>query len=281
MEIFEGNRFYGHGSILKRYAGIPSSIPFPATIQHGLLGSRDLPIEHDLQSPLRTFWVWSRRQAEKFRVAGGENIVIGGAPFVYLVPDEARVPATNRKGTVAFPHHGTHHVDIVSGSEEYAEALQQLPEEFHPVRVCLHHADRAKGLDKPYRERGLEVVCNGGMFESSFLEQFVQNCTGFRFVTSNILATAAYYAMYLGLSFFLHGPRMVMMNRSDPRIPGGIRKTEPGFPELAEAFTMDHLGEHEFQRFFSEVELGRHLKMSPEKLCAWIRERSREDVLVK
>ena len=79
----------------------------------------------------------------------------------------------NAKGTIAFPAHSTHHIDVVVNWNEYIDELLNLPKECHPVAVCLYFLDvqkmrDGKPFDQPFESSGREIFENGYKFRMNF-----------------------------------------------------------------------------------------------------------------
>ncbi len=266
-EFFRGNCFYGHARILKKYAGLPVRLPFPATVQHGWYARPKLKgTEFDVLSSLKPHWVWSERAASMYLERGIDEVVVGGAPFVYLADDLLNEMPEHSAGTIVFPFHSTQRANVVGNYENYATQLESLPDHFKPIVVCLYYRDLERGLDGPFRAHGFDVTTNGGLMDPLFLERFISNCAGMRFATSNSLGTSSLYAMYLGLQFFLYGPKIDINNRGDSLYPPGIVELKSWFPEIEDRLHIDNLEDKRFQESVSRSELGAAVKLGKGRL---------------
>jgi len=225
------NVFYGHSEIIRNYCGYPEELPLPLVIQHG--GSAYYNLFEITNEYLFDYWVWNEEVKEmniKDHAIPPYTLHVLGAPFIYLA-DELKLSFTDieRKGTIVFPGHSTPCCPLIKDFEEYANQLEILPDQFHPITVCLHPYDIFQSLHIPFENKGFtvvscvpdvityhqEIVNNINLFwqiyeqsyTSSYLTNFIHYCAGKKYATSNSWSTGAYYSMYLGLQFFFYGQK--------------------------------------------------------------------------
>jgi len=266
MEIQGGNLFYGHTNIIREYTAYSSILPLPIGIQHGWLplASKD---DADVDSILPELWVWSDRIKKEYDTLGlNKNIRVIGAPIIYIECEQNE--GKEKKGTIAFPGHSSHCVDIIGDYEKYAEQLAGLSEEFHPITICLYYLDIAKGYSNVFERKGFKVVSNGDMLAKEFLYNFIDNVGKCKYATTNEISSACLYASYLGLKVFYYGLQFDYFNNSDPHHPNGYVYVykEALIKELKEKWSFKNIGQYEQQREFAKKELGVEHKKSPEEL---------------
>jgi len=114
-------------------------------------------------------------------------------------------PQPDRKGTLAFPSHSSSDYDFSSGYLNYARELKKLPPQYQPVTICMYYYDLLNDKHKIFIEQGFDVITNGFVGESSFVDHFYQSLSKFEYITSNHEGSYAYYALEMGLPFFLYG----------------------------------------------------------------------------
>ncbi len=160
-EFYSSVTYYGIGKIIKKYANFPEKLPLPVGIQHGWT---IFPSKHDARSDAAENWYWSNEIEQKYQQKyQGLNTKAIGAPFLYLLKiiNYSELPLSQRKGSIVFPSHSSALIGMECDFHEYAAMLDSLPDEYKPITVCIYHLDRDKGLDKPFLERGFEVITNG------------------------------------------------------------------------------------------------------------------------
>ncbi|MEZ0277192.1 MAG: hypothetical protein ACAH88_19935, partial [Roseimicrobium sp.] len=91
-----------------------------------------------------------------------------------------------RRGTLVFPHKSDAVVrDRIFDHGPMIRWMDALPEEYHPLYVCLYWKDYDKGDGKPFEEAGYPVLSCGHWMHDDFLMRFVEMCGQFRFVAAN------------------------------------------------------------------------------------------------
>jgi hypothetical protein len=118
----------------------------------------------------------------------------------------------NASGTIAFPAHSSEHVISVYDDNLYCDMLKALPPEYQPVTVCLHWHDILKGKERLFIDKGFDVVTAGDMYSSEFPKKFYDILTSFKYSTSNVVGSYAFYSVEAGIPFFLSGQTARMYN---------------------------------------------------------------------
>ena len=209
-EWYPFNAFYGQAGVLRRYAGLPDR-PLPMVVEHGLRFDGQA-WDADLNSPLPTLAVASGGRARALRsgpAAGRrkrvEAIGFGSLYAADLVrrehgPDPA--PAERPGGTLAFPSHSTHHIEVLPQVDQMLARWEALPERFRPVVICLYWKDLLAGRAEPYRAAGFPVVSAGQMYSPTFLPRLHALCRQFRYATACGVGTHVFVASSAGCRFF-------------------------------------------------------------------------------
>lgn len=274
-EYYPGNNYYGVGEILRRYAGLPPYFPLNCKIQHGVkffthyASPQDCPSHfafYTSSDPSCLFLAFDGETAAFFHDHGVKNVTAVGSAAVYLDEhlDFLRKKHPNPKGTIAFPCKSSTHVDVLMDLDAYARMLQELPEKYQPVKVCLYYKDLEKGRDKPFLERGMRVVGNGTLHSQDFLYNFFKNVADCEYAVSNDhLSSSNYYSIYYGLKYFLYGPKV---EGFQPKRPADAQYGEErvlGDAICPFSFSMEQCEDQQAQRKIAEQVLGRSHKLSP------------------
>lgn len=206
-EVYSFVRWYGHGEILKQYAGFPRWVPLPVNVQHGWTNTA----RHcEAMSDAPENWLWDVITEERVRRAyPGARTRTVGAPFLYFLRNLSYrpLPEASCRGTIVFPCHSAAWLKIQCDFDQYAEDLAALPEEYHPITVCLYFLDYDNGLGTPFLEKGFPVITNGRIGRGDrFLRKFVGNTRGKRYAFSNQMTSGLLFATAMGLQSFLFGP---------------------------------------------------------------------------
>lgn len=208
-EIFRFNNFYGHADILKKYVGIPSKYPLKAVLEHGVSFSDYLnPAECSARLPV--FLASSSYRASLYHERTGKPSIPIGFGFLYAVDVFHRfyghlLHSSVPYGTVAFPSHSTNKMTAKFDFQAYASLLEDLPDKFKPIVVCIYWKDFLLGHHLEYLKRGFKVVTSGHMNDSLFLLRLYDICRQFKYATSNNIGTCLFASIYSGCSFFYSG----------------------------------------------------------------------------
>ena len=285
FEVWLGNAFYGNGAILKKYAKLPWWVPLKFHTQHGVKFF-SLAEEGDIKKQLSfylpkdnntPFLIFNKREAEFLRARLGNrtNIQVIGAPIIYLDPyiegTKKSLPDLEKKGTIAFPSKGTHYSNVVTDYTEYADMLDALPEKFKPIKVCMYYLDRERGKDKPFLEKGFEVVDNGKLLSQNFLQKFYYNTLSAEYSTSNdLLSSPVFYSIYSGLKFFEYGPNVKYEQLINDKHSFYAKEREMSQKISLYHFPIEEVEDYQKMKRIADLELGLDYKLSPAQLRKFI-----------
>jgi hypothetical protein len=222
-EIFWPNRNYGFSTILKAHAGWELARPLPAVMPHGvrleLYGAKQAH-PFDVHPQIRAALAYPAFVETAYAGTAGIDKVVGiCSPFLYALAEfQRRFPETGlREGTVFFPRHSTAAKKVRSPYLAIAEALHGLPQNYHPVRVCVHWQDAVDGLAEFFRSQGFPVLCCGGLHDPRFLFRLLHFFSSCRYSCSQALTSNTFYSLAAGVeTFLLDAPVEIIV---DPRLP--------------------------------------------------------------
>jgi len=228
-EIFTPNAFYGNDIIYKHYAGLPVHYPLKAVLPHGedYTNIKDEVWSDELLNSLPEIWCYSNLRIQKYSQALKnlkieKKVVPSASPFLYLT----KLIKTNsippeRKGTIFFPSHSTHHITDNSDFEALASKLDCLGEEYRPITVCVYWRDFNLGHHLPFEKRGMRIVSAGHIYDPNFLFRFYHLCSLHKYSCSNAHGTAIFYSIKSGCSYFhldaddLYSSFLIKINNPD------------------------------------------------------------------
>lgn len=210
---------YGFNSIIKEYAGFPTFLPLPCHWEHGWTASSEAAAS-DLATTKSVMLVFSKRRELVWRKVSGQAVAVMGAPFVHFRKRRHITIANDAVGTIAFPGHSCSGIDAIYDIQSFAQQLRSLPDVFQPATICLHPADIRKGTGILYEHQGFKVVSAGDQFSVEFPARFYGILRAHRFATSNVVGSYSFYAVEMGIPFFIAGQLPVMDNYGgDPNVP--------------------------------------------------------------
>jgi FkbM family methyltransferase len=257
----EVHQCYGLGKWLRRDLGLPEAVPLHIHMDHGVRVSEAMT-NCDLLSD-RPIVFASAAQRDEYYKQTGKRAYVSGSPFVACRRLNQIEQDSDARGTVAFPVHSTHLIDVAIDWEQYADDLLNLPAELQPVTVCLYWKDLLAGRHIPFLERGMAVVTTGHMADPDFATTFYAILRRHRYCTSNMVGSYTFYAVEMGLPFFIHGVPPVFDNH-------GHDHNRPVGPYTVENLQDDREKRDwiEFQRLFErDVQRGVEMGDRARDLC--------------
>lgn len=244
---------YGHDRILRRYAGFPRPLPMNVRIQHGWYHDiedrlSDLHVDQPLQ------FVWSRRMAERWPDFSDRPVMISGTPLVHFRHMEAIQQHPDASGTVVFPQHSTRSYDSVYDVDRYCRDLDDLPVEYKPITICLHFRDFDR-LAPAFERNGYPDIVTAGESRApdlGFARNFYEILARHKYASSNDILTGMFYAIEMGIPFFIYGPDAEDFSTAD----GSRGNFKPFADEIRPLFTGPTTTISEEQRRLVRQELG-------------------------
>ena len=251
---------YGLYAIIREYANYPSTLPMLCRYEHGWNPIPE-PDPYDALTDQPLMLVWSRRRLQEWQAKSSIPTAIVGAPFVHYRKLMKIEKDTTAHGTVAFPAHTTRQIDAVFDIDGYCEQLKSLPAEFQPITICLHANDLERKKDEIYKRNGFDVVTAGPawVLGFEFVQKFYDILRCHKYATSNQVGSCSFYAVEMGIPFFIFGESAILKNTGEPLMPSkfsyedypmGVYATKM-FPGPTQVISKE-------QKKFVEDELGVH-----------------------
>lgn len=224
---------YGMRDIFLEYFELPKNLMTSFHLDHGinLPEPNKKPESYSYENNAAIF-VTNEEMAGLYRSLTDKPVHAVGALFPRYREMHKIEPKAERKGTVAFPIHSIFGVDIKDGWRQYAEDLLNLPEEFHPIKICVYWLDVERGRHKVFEEMDLEVMTAGYFTSQKFVQRFYDILSNAKYATSNEFGSYLPYAIEMGIPFFMYGKRVELENSK----PDTIQKFPAGKFEFTEEF---------------------------------------------
>ena len=201
-EIFTGNAFYGNDFIIKSYIGIKHSYALKLIIPHGIILNTSHIWEAEEKSAIPTIACYqkSRYDFYKKKFYKKKRVTHIAAPYTCIPDIIKNIPDINRKGTIFFPAHSTHHVTAVMNYERLAEFIENLDQKYHPITICMYWRDVNLGHDEYFKIKGFRIVSAGHIFDRFFLFRLYYLCSQHKFSMSNSIGSHLFFSQYAGCS---------------------------------------------------------------------------------
>jgi len=265
-EIFAANDNYGIASVLKRYCSLPEEAPLRAIVPHGVYLDDTAVHGTELSAMLPVVLSYPEYRNRVYADETDKVVVPSASPFLYLLEMAETTPVADRRGTLFFPAHSTHHISARMDFEGIASTLAGIDDDRAPISVCVYWRDYELGLHKPFVRAGLNVVSAGHIFDKFFLWRLSHLLSSHRFAGSNALGSHLFYASAAGCEvFMLDAPyEMVEPEETVSRdfMPPTLQREE----EVRAAFSRTARAAE--QKRMAEYYLGAANLKSPEELRA-------------
>jgi hypothetical protein len=252
---------YSLGKYLREYGYYPSWLPLCVYTDHGMRGSHK-PAKHELASDAPVQLCHSPETKLEWEKHSEKPCYIMFSPFVFYRKKQDLKVSQYANGTLAFLAHTTPDIEDATDLEIYIRELNQLPEEFHPVSVCLHMHDINKGVHRVFEKHEITVYTAGNSSDDRFAERFYEIVRNFRYATSTIPGSYLYYCIEMGVPFSLYGTPATFVNRNDSNLPKGKMVPCQTISRVYELFSGVFTGISEQQKMYVETSLGLNSSLS-------------------
>ena len=198
---------YGMDSIFKEIYKIPTHIPIAQVclLEHGANFQFSFFYERLLKSQNELIFFDNSHRVKEYNKQTGKKSYPIGPLYPKYRKKKGYEPKNNRYGTLAFPSHSSSQFDFSTGYKRYADDLKLLPVEFHPITICIYYYDILQGHHKLFIDEGFNVITNGYIADPNFIDNLYEHLSSFKYITSNHPGSYAFYALEMGIPFFLYG----------------------------------------------------------------------------
>lgn len=212
--IIETER-YGLGKQIRRYGFYPSFLPILLHADHGP-NQWDYVTPHMLSSTADYFGFYSKRLLDDWKKKSKKKAILLKSPFVFYKKFSGTKKLSNANGSIFFHAHSTFWTDKETDYELIFQEFQRLPNEFHPISICMHFVDVQKGRHKRYMEKGFPVYTAGNWNHPFFIENFYEIVKHFNYSFSNSIGSNTFYCLDIGIPFSLIKGEPKLVNDIDP-----------------------------------------------------------------
>lgn len=219
--LFWTTELYSIGKCLREWLSWPTWLPIPLYSDHGV-GTRGALFPHEQNNPARYHLVWD---SDRFNYGGlftSKRLLKIPYPWIPYRHKMGYQPRPDRHGTLVFFPHSTQAVAPEPGYyEAFLQELNDLPDAYHPVVICLHIHDVDKGLHQQLRPHGFPIVTAGNSHNPLFVDRFYSLISHFEYATSPLAGSDLYHCYEFGIRYFIYGTTPVYINISDSNLPPG------------------------------------------------------------
>ncbi len=207
-EIHTPNDFYGHATILKKYAGCSPDYQIKAAIEHSPYFTRSYWAA-DINAPLPAIFASAPHRVPHLRKACKKQVFTLG-PLIHYASPFLSSAALNRqkkklgKNLLVFPAHSTHHIDAHYDIHKFCRQFEKFSKNFDSIRICLYWKDVLRGAADAYLQHGFECVTAGHIYDPLFLNRLKSIIELSTITISNTIST------HIGYCIMLNKPHCVI-----------------------------------------------------------------------
>lgn len=204
--------WYGMNRALYKSIGLPETQPVSCHLQHGavMMYNTQKPDYFTLNNPYPVIFLDNEEQLQFCKNYQAKPITkpmhIVGSIFPRYRRTQGIESRPDAKGSLAIISHTTHSITVDSDWQRLIQEYKALPKQYHPITISIYYRDYLLGLHELFIEEGFDVITSGHMADPTFVDNFYEHLAGFKYVVANDLGSHLYYAIEMGIPFFLHGP---------------------------------------------------------------------------
>lgn len=200
------NDYYGHATILKKFAGIDAKISLPLTMEHGVVFSESFVWDKDLKSNIYLTLSDFRHHIIKEKT---DLFPVAIGPYLHYAPDiidrMEMVQEKRRlgKNLLVIATHSTHHIKTNFSESLLERELKERKSDYDSIRILVYWKDLNESWVRNYQEAGYEIVCAGHMYDPMFASRLKHYLQISNEVLANAEGTGIVYALFLGKPVYL------------------------------------------------------------------------------
>ncbi len=210
------NLYYGHYNILKRYSKTLFPYKINGEVQHGWSPDHGIaanPFLHNESDKSKRYYLINKNNKKKSLGYGYNNVIIMGAPFIYLPNILKKNNSGAEKNIIFFPLH-THEYDCAGDPYNnyfyYLKELRKITKFFRFITICLGWREyNNKKITDLIKDHGMKIVTMGPRDNNpNFLYKFFEIVNNHEYVSSESFSSAIFYSLLLRKKVFIYGKSM-------------------------------------------------------------------------
>jgi len=238
------NEVYSIGHWLKKYALYPTKLPLCNYIDHGM--PDDTIPKHEIENEAPLIFKFPPRLVEEYKKVSKKPVYCLMNPTIFYRLKNKIKQNQEAKGTLFFVAHSTPIIDDNINWEHFIINLNNIPEQFKPIDICLHNHDIVKGLDNIFKLNKFKVVCIGNPNNKDFVKDFYSILKNYKFTMSNLIGSYTFYSVEMNIPFSLFGEEPKYYNKGDENIEFGDYDSYKSQPTYQKAFAL-------FNNFYNKI----------------------------
>lgn len=257
-EIFSPNAFYGIDHVLKTYSGLPGTYALKGVVPHGVYLTKEKVWDPELSVNLPVVFCYPSYREEIYVKNSRKAVIPTASPFLYalqLAKTASENQRIERKGTIFFPVHSTHHITVEIDYKKIIDILIKLDQKYQPINICMYWKDILLGRHLIFQESGFRVFSAGHVFDKNFLFHLYHLCLIHKYSASNEIGSYTFFSIKSGcyhlllesIDYSMTGEERFLKEVSyNPHSLNSIVE------QLQKSFSLDHLS------YFQQEQIADH-----------------------
>jgi hypothetical protein len=206
---------YGLGATLRQVLDIGWGPHLRAGSDHGI-GLATEPSHADQMMKTDIHITWSSWRA-KMKFPDGRLVLRTQHPWVPYRKLKGYHLSPHAQGTIVFVPHSVPGLDYEEFDlDAYLETLKTLPENFHPLTLCLQFHDASVEAACKVARAGFRAVSAGNSLSPSYADRFYSLIRTHEYATSPSIGSQLFYCHELGVKYFLFDPDKKFQRKLKP-----------------------------------------------------------------
>lgn len=204
IKIYWTSELYSFGKYYRKYGYYPSFLPLLVYSDHSGPDLDIFPEDHDLTNDAEIYLTFSEEKKKIIEKLTNKNAFTIISPQIFYRRSKKIKQNTEAKGTVFFPMHSLPGKKIDYSIEDYCNKILNLDDKFKPFKICLHHHDINRGIEKIYKKYNFEIITAGNTSSDVFIENLYDILSNTKYTSSNEIGTVSFLSLELGVRFFVY-----------------------------------------------------------------------------
>jgi len=215
---------YSFGKCYREWLGLPKWFPLPLYGDHGVTFSGTYS-SHEAKSKPNIHLTWFSNRFESLQLRSSKKVIHIPHPWILYRHRHKIIRQESARGTLIFYSHSNENIEIKNYDwDKYFSDLKNLPQEYHPLSICLHKHDVNKKVHQKIRKYGIPIISAGETSSSLFVDRFYDIASRFKYATSNSGGSDLFICEELGVKYFIFGESPTYFNFGDIELPVGGMK---------------------------------------------------------
>jgi len=220
--VYWTSELYSFGRLYRDWGCYPSWLPIFVYSDHGIHKPAEFS-PHEKNNDANVHFTFNSERVLNNKNIESKEVILVTHPWVRYRKKNNIKQLKDAIGTLVFVSHTCEGIEINDDDNDvYFKMLNDLPDKYKPLVLCVHMHDIKNGYHKKLRKYGIPIITVGNTSSVEFVKRFYEIVKNFRFATSNVGGSQLYYCAEMGVPYLLYGDRPKLINYSNLDVPLGV-----------------------------------------------------------